>query len=315
MVRFSANPPSWKAGARQDVAVQDWLHAAGDLHAAIQAAVARFDFEVLRRRMQHVECLRLLLLEERRGASTGDQASAQAPASLLLPVAPEHLAPPVAPHNDPLRHVGEVASMRIAHLLGRLGRIPLLRRLGASFWRTRRHGRRITISLGEDLSPYGPQSVGAIAVRAADPAAPSIDVIHGLLDWAYRLTPGGSLSLQVAGPAHDDDPMNPFTESGLRVWSISAGFQVRAIEPTETGLLLSAAKAVDWATLLSSTDDDEGFVSLAFKDALDREATGLGADHALIELRSGAPRYDVLKHLYGSLERSIVIARRYQILG
>jgi GT2 family glycosyltransferase len=304
MVGCAVDPPPWRGEPASASTVQSWSSAAQDLRGAIETARTAFNFAALRRRLLHVEACRLLVQGETRWALEG-QAGVRGGQALPPP--------PTAPRTDLEAKASEFVAKRTRLVVNTLSRSRMLRRTGSALWSGMRGERRIEVSLGDDLSAYAYEGMEAIDASALRPETPSAAVVEGLLEWAHRLVPGGALSLVIAGDPHDPTAMSALGQTGLRIWAVSAGFEVRSLKPVEGGLQLLAAKAVRWSSALQIVESDEAFVERAFRDAFGRDAAGFGADHCRNQLAAGVSRYEVLKHLYVSLERGIFVAGRYQL--
>ena len=171
---------------------------------------------------------------------------------------------------------------------------------------------------------------------------PRLETLNALLEWADLLRPKGRLIVQTASfldiarnlasvdtfrlqhvwtiaaygnQVHAGDFHHlTFTPVTLRVHLVAAGFDVERIWVQDEWLLnAETTKSSDWTLLLETSrhaGDDE-FVEACYQSAFGRTVDPGGHDflmNALGERRM--TRRQVLRHVYGSLERLLVTADR-----
>jgi predicted SAM-dependent methyltransferase len=167
---------------------------------------------------------------------------------------------------------------------------------------------------------------------------PRAESLNALLEWADLIAPAGTLQLQTSNivaigemmkavrtyERHHvyttfcyGNQMHPgdyhftgFTDITLRVLLVSAGFEVRSFEETDTWLYaVEGRKVVDWTGLLDRSDlSDHDFVREAYVAALDREPEALFIPGDVQQ--ASEDRRGLLKKLYGSEERRLRVAQK-----
>jgi predicted SAM-dependent methyltransferase len=160
-----------------------------------------------------------------------------------------------------------------------------------------------------------------------------------LLEWADLMQVGGRMTLEtssilgvarmlMARPSFQDQHTctiylygnqahagdfhhTGFTETTLRTYVLSAGFEIHTfVERDNWIFLLEATRVLDWTALLGSATPDAEFVEAAYQASLFRSPQEPFTSAHLRELAEGRPRRDLLKQLFGSLERNYRIAQR-----
>ena len=170
---------------------------------------------------------------------------------------------------------------------------------------------------------------------------PRAQTMSALLEWADLLRVGGKMSLHTSSilgvarlieattkfaghynceiylygnQTHSGDfHYTGFTEQTLRTYVTSAGFGIESLAVEDAWLFaVEATRVEEWSAPLRTHNDApaEAFLAAAYDAALGRAPLEPYRSGHLRDLASGQTRRDLLKALFGSLERNLRVAER-----
>lgn len=169
---------------------------------------------------------------------------------------------------------------------------------------------------------------------------PRAQTMSALLEWADLLKVGGKMTLETSSilgvakmlmalprfehqygwticlfgnQVHPGDfHYTGFTETTLRTYILSAGFEIHSFVERDNWLFrLEASRIHDWAELLAVKAPNDRFLELAYQAALYRSPEEPYTSYHLRELAGGQSRRDLLKQLFGCVERNYLVAQRH----
>jgi predicted SAM-dependent methyltransferase len=195
-----------------------------------------------------------------------------------------------------------------------------------------------------DFSPLPKRHFREVLANDVLEHIPRAQTMSALLEWADLLALGGTLTLKTSSffgivrmmqasnafehqhrctiymfgnQAHPGDfHHTAFTESTLRTFLLSAGFRINTLEEVDDWLYLAiSTRTEDWTVPLQihAGASDEEFLLAAYESALMRAPEEPFLSYHLQELATGQSRRELLKTLYGSIERNYRMAMKHSL--